>query len=426
MLLTIGAALAVGFATTWVTLAMGWAPLRLRVRSRLDAEALRAGVERSRNVADILFRRTETHGDWTRRICEETGYCMDERRFPVAGGEGAWTRMGDRRRIDALPWWWEASVVEERNGGSTLTEAVGGRMGFAQAFLMLAFHRWSLGRIARGKPCLIDRLTPRPEPQNPARAAGPWTQARLRRTARPAPPHRADTGVDERTGQHIALSLLAVASFVWLFGWAWALVLTPVVLLHEYGHLLAYRMCGKEGGAIMLVPFMGGLATTDTPHRSEFERAFCALMGPAICAPVTLVLGAYLALSGPSEMNSWVCMVVVVSGFLNLVNLLPILPLDGGHVFQSIARAIAPEAADRAVVTLTLGAAAILFTTGWTFFAAIAGFGALNSAGCAEPPVRDLDRRSATNVLLLAGATIAMHAGGLYLAATQWTLPFVG
>ena len=137
----------------------------------------------------------------------------------------------------------------------------------------------------------------------------------------------------------ILISLLAFASFVVQFDMASAIQLTAVILLHEYGHLLAYQLTGKKGNRMMLVPFMGGIAVSSSEHRSEFERAVCALAGPAICVPLSIVAFAYSYFAEDySTSVEWATGIAYFSCLLNALNLLPIFPLDGSQVAEGYLR----------------------------------------------------------------------------------------
>ncbi|MDJ0614840.1 MAG: hypothetical protein QNJ29_14320 [Rhizobiaceae bacterium] len=173
----------------------------------------------------------------------------------------------------------------------------------------------------------------------------------------------------------IILSLIAVASFATMWGWEGALILAPLILWHEYGHLVGYRMTGQTGSKIFLVPFFGGLAVANEPHKSEFDRAFCALMGPAICAPLSLLLfGAAYVSAFYFDYHWtwwWFAYAAVINSTMNALNMVPVLPFDGGHIMESYAKTIAPTIARQAMLTISIGGAVILYQAGYQGFAMI-------------------------------------------------------
>lgn len=152
----------------------------------------------------------------------------------------------------------------------------------------------------------------------------------------------APTSLPSRYGREAVISLVAFAYLLTQYTWQSAVVLALVILWHEYGHLLAYRLTGKTGNRLMLVPFFGGIAVAGAPHKSEFEKAFCALMGPGICAPLTLVSFVCWYYTENYAVEQWMWRFLYFSSVLNLLNLLPIYPLDGGQTAESFLRSFLP------------------------------------------------------------------------------------
>lgn len=64
------------------------------------------------------------------------------------------------------------------------------------------------------------------------------------------------------------------------------LLLSSMLLLHEFGHWLGMRLTGQPSARFMLVPLLGGVAVPNNPHKTEFADAFSTLMGPGISALV--------------------------------------------------------------------------------------------------------------------------------------------
>jgi Zn-dependent protease len=152
----------------------------------------------------------------------------------------------------------------------------------------------------------------------------------------------APTKLPSYYGREAAISLIAFAYLLTQHTWESAVVLALVILWHEYGHLLAYRLTGKTGNRLMLVPFFGGIAVAGAPHKSEFEKAFCALMGPGICAPLTIASFAWWYYTEDYHIEQWTWRFLYFSSVLNLLNLLPIYPLDGGQTAESFLRSFLP------------------------------------------------------------------------------------
>jgi len=139
----------------------------------------------------------------------------------------------------------------------------------------------------------------------------------------------------------LVLSIAALLSFWSLLGWKEALGLAIVVLVHEAGHAIAMRMAGVEVRGICLIPFFGGACVPKTSYRTEGRFAFIALMGPAFSLIPTLgLVGLYLATDDIRFLQAaWLFAII------NVVNLLPVLPLDGGVILNSLLGSISRRVA---------------------------------------------------------------------------------
>ncbi|MDO6427360.1 site-2 protease family protein [Thalassotalea sp. 1_MG-2023] len=129
-----------------------------------------------------------------------------------------------------------------------------------------------------------------------------------------------------------ALAGASVAGYAWLFSFEFAMMLIICLVIHEYGHVRAMQYFGIKTKGIYLIPFVGGLAVSDEKITTRWQDVVISLMGPAY-GLITSILGVVLYYATDMEIFAGVA---VISALLNLFNLLPILPLDGGHVLKSI------------------------------------------------------------------------------------------
>jgi len=125
---------------------------------------------------------------------------------------------------------------------------------------------------------------------------------------------------------------LTFASFFALFGLSAAAMLFVLILIHELGHVVGMRWAGMPVKGIYFVPFFGGVAVSAERYRSEAERGFIALMGPGFSIGTTALFWAVAAQNNDPVMTRFALMSALLNGF----NLLPIVPLDGGQISQSI------------------------------------------------------------------------------------------
>ncbi|WP_299570001.1 site-2 protease family protein [uncultured Shewanella sp.] len=128
------------------------------------------------------------------------------------------------------------------------------------------------------------------------------------------------------------LAAASVAAYSWLFSIEFALALIACLVIHEYGHIKAMKHFGMKTKGIYLIPFMGGLAVSDERINTRWQNVVISIMGPTF--GLLMSLGCMLAywITG----NIFFAGLASFNALLNLFNLLPILPLDGGHILKSI------------------------------------------------------------------------------------------
>jgi putative peptide zinc metalloprotease protein len=146
--------------------------------------------------------------------------------------------------------------------------------------------------------------------------------------------------------------LLAGASFATyslLYSWQFALGIMWAIGIHELGHVWAMRKTGMPTPGFYFVPFFGGAAIGERA-RSERQDVFITGMGPTWGLLGALPAAALYTVTG-APFWAAVCGFI---GLITLFNLLPIYPLDGGRLTNSIAVSLAPGL--QAFVLLAAGA----------------------------------------------------------------------
>ncbi len=159
----------------------------------------------------------------------------------------------------------------------------------------------------------------------------------------------------------VGLGALAIAVAVFYYGWSFGLSLVLAVIVHEFGHVAAYRVCGHSDARFRLIPILGGVAISNQLPASQDRAFFIALMGPAIClAPMALALALseQLYLVAPAVADQLYSFGFVL-GFFNFFNLLPFWPLDGGRIVQILAQTYLPWATRQVSIAMTLGGALV-------------------------------------------------------------------
>ncbi|OAF01277.1 peptidase M50 [Bradyrhizobium centrolobii] len=122
--------------------------------------------------------------------------------------------------------------------------------------------------------------------------------------------------------------LLSLAVYATIWGWRYAAGFIALLFAHEMGHYVAARQRGLDVGAPAFIPFVGAwIALKDKPVDVETE-AYVALAGPVVGTAAALAV----YLWARSEDSGLLLAISYAGLFLNLFNLLPISPLDGGRV----------------------------------------------------------------------------------------------
>jgi len=122
--------------------------------------------------------------------------------------------------------------------------------------------------------------------------------------------------------------LVSVFAYALLFGWRYAVGFVVLLFVHEMGHYIAARQRGLDVGAPTFIPFIGAwVELKDMPHDAETE-AYVGLGGPLLGT-----VGALACYFLARDQDSNLLLAIAYSGFfLNLFNLIPLSPFDGGRI----------------------------------------------------------------------------------------------
>ncbi|QCX48786.1 site-2 protease family protein [Ralstonia pseudosolanacearum] len=122
--------------------------------------------------------------------------------------------------------------------------------------------------------------------------------------------------------------LLSVAAYAFVFGWHYAAGFVVLLFIHELGHYVAARQRGLAVGAPTFIPFVGAwIDLKEQPMDVETET-YIGLAGP-----VASTVGAMLCYGLARWTDSQLLLALAYAGcFLNLFNLIPLAPFDGGRI----------------------------------------------------------------------------------------------
>lgn len=133
-------------------------------------------------------------------------------------------------------------------------------------------------------------------------------------------------------------TLVTMLAAVWVYAMFWglpfAIGFVLLIYIHEMGHAVALHRMGINAGAPIFIPFVGAMISMKSLPRDAFVEAIVGIGGPLLGsagALVCLVLGWFT--------GSLFWYALASTGFLiNLFNMIPISPLDGGRIVGVIGR----------------------------------------------------------------------------------------
>jgi len=131
----------------------------------------------------------------------------------------------------------------------------------------------------------------------------------------------------------ILLAFGTFTTYSFMFSWKFALLFMFGIGVHESGHVWAMRREGLKTKGFYFIPFFGGVALSKEAFKTSRQETYIALMGPAfgiVTVAVPLILSLCFRSHFWTAAASWLA-------FVNLFNLFPINPLDGGRIIKCIA-----------------------------------------------------------------------------------------
>jgi Zn-dependent protease len=126
--------------------------------------------------------------------------------------------------------------------------------------------------------------------------------------------------------------VVSVGAYALLFPVWFALGFVVLIWVHEMGHVLQLRREGIPASAPMFIPFLGALVMMKQMPKDALAEARVGLAGPVLGSLGALgAWGIYELTREPLFLG-----LAYVGFFLNLFNLLPMLPLDGGRAVGAL------------------------------------------------------------------------------------------
>jgi Zn-dependent protease len=131
----------------------------------------------------------------------------------------------------------------------------------------------------------------------------------------------------------VGTMLVSVAAYSFVFGWQFAAGFVVLLLVHEMGHVIELRRQGLKASAPMFIPFMGAVISARSLGDNALAEARVGLAGPILGS---IGSAACIVIWHATGNDMWRAL-AFTGFFLNLFNLLPVVPLDGGRAMAAMA-----------------------------------------------------------------------------------------
>jgi Zn-dependent protease len=126
--------------------------------------------------------------------------------------------------------------------------------------------------------------------------------------------------------------IVSVGAYALLGGWWFGLGLVLLIFVHEMGHVLELRHQGVPASAPLFIPFFGAVVGMKKMPENAWKEARVALAGPLLGTVGALVVWAF----GAYYDSRFLVAMAFVGFLINLFNLLPVVPLDGGRAVAAL------------------------------------------------------------------------------------------
>lgn len=112
----------------------------------------------------------------------------------------------------------------------------------------------------------------------------------------------------------------------------WILILTAAILLHEAGHYIAMKIFKYKDVHILFVPLLGAYVSGSPQKISQKQRIITLFAGPIPGTIIGIIF--LLVFLSTSETRYYKLALIFI--LLNVFNLLPVSPLDGGQILENL------------------------------------------------------------------------------------------
>jgi Zn-dependent protease len=132
----------------------------------------------------------------------------------------------------------------------------------------------------------------------------------------------------------ISAAVSVLAFWLWTNSWELGVGIVALLFVHEMGHFIVIRAKGLPVSLPIFIPLLGAYVTMRQMPRSVRDEAEIALAGPIAGGLAGLGCLAMYQVTGDHTLIT----LAYLTFFINLLNLVPVSPLDGGRVVGAISR----------------------------------------------------------------------------------------
>ncbi len=139
------------------------------------------------------------------------------------------------------------------------------------------------------------------------------------------------TGAGSKAMLFVISAILFLGAGSALWSWETTVSLIPILLIHELGHYVAMRRLKYRNLRMLFLPMLGAAVMGRNFNVSGWKKVVVALAGPVPGIFLAILFGVI----GINTRTEWMVNTALLAFVLNGINLLPFLPMDGGHIVHT-------------------------------------------------------------------------------------------
>jgi Zn-dependent protease len=221
--------------------------------------------------------------------------------------------------------------------------------------------------------------------------------------------------------------LLSIGLYTMLWGWQYAIAIVLLLFIHEMGHWIWMKCLGLQPKAPVFIPGFGAYVAMTKLPPDQATHAWVALAGPLVGG----VGAVMLFYAGIQTGNHWMTAAGSTGFFLNLLQLVPAKPLDGGFVIQAVSKwLLIPGTGLLCALAAMFQSILLLIIAGISFFSLLKQFLKRQPVDAYGVPIVPADQQTLATVpqrILIAIAYLGLAGmlGYLYWLSTNELISFV-